>query len=106
MLNYVIKNLKLKDSITVLKCKPGNWYSSASMKKCIEPKSGIHSWTFRIDNKNSSWHVLGIWKLDKEFEKVYKHGYGYVLSEGYLANPNKYGSFEGHMVLNVKKVML
>lgn len=82
-----------KDTITVLRCSPNHWYSSISMKKYIEPKSGIHTWTFRIDNKNSSWHVLGIWKLDKEFERVYKHGYGYVLSEGFLANPNKYGSF-------------
>ena len=87
------EKLKIEgDSIIVMDCTPGRWYSSISMTKWIRPSTGIHAWKFKVDNIKSSWHVIGIWKCDKKFTDVYENGYGYIISAGYLTNPRDYGN--------------
>ena len=61
---------------------------------------GINRWKLQCNHvpHSYSWHVIGIWKTrfinpptNKLFLTSHKNGYGYVLSGGYLSNPERAG---------------
>ena len=70
-------------------------YKSVSMTKCVEPDTGIHEWKFKIIHMEYGWQVIGIWKSDNEFGKIYTNGYGYIVNSRAISDPEEHGSRRG-----------